>query len=553
MGCCESTANTQSKTGSHQKNIQNEQSEQITRNHPLNMEETRVEEAIVQNPNEPFIELNPKTSEVLSKKICRILIETKEKKIIGIGFILAFNIDLEWFYCLMTNDHLINNESINNNNTIYISFEEFKTTNLILDRNKRYIKSFRDEKLDITVVEILDEDNISKNNYLEPELDIPVNNKLKNKEIYIPQYIEGMKLLNAEGSIKDIDKYEFSHLANTKQGSSGSPIFLKNSNKVIGIHKSGAPYIKINYGDFIYPVINLIKEDIRKRRNDGKYINGKFIYDDGKYYIGEYKNNIPNGKGIKYYKNGKILYDGNFINGKFEGNGKYIWEYGTYYIGQWKNGLRHGKGTDYYSDGKIMYEGDWVNNKREGNGKLIWKDGAYYIGQFKNGLRIGKGTIYYSNGDKYEGDFVNGKREGNGKYIWKDGGYYIGQYKNGLKNGKGTDYYSDGKIKYEGDFVNDKFEGNGKYIWKNGEYYIGQFKNGLKNGKGTMYNSNGDKYEGDIVDDKKEGNGKYIYKDGHYYIGQYKNDLRNGKGTLYNSNGDIKLKGNWINDEFVES
>ena len=59
----------------------------------------------------------------------------------------------------------------------------------------------------------------------------------------------------------------------------------------------------------------------------------------------------------------------NFRNNSYptslvEGNGKYIWEDGEYYIGQYKNGLFHGKGTEYYSNGKIMYEGDYINEKR---------------------------------------------------------------------------------------------------------------------------------------------------------------------------------------------
>ena len=64
-----------------------------------------------------------------------------------------------------------------------------------------------------------------------------------------------------------------------------------------------------------------------------------------------------------------------------------------YYIGQFKNGLRNGKGKYYYSNGNIKYEGDYINGKAEGNGKYIWKNGEYYIGQFKNGLRNGKGNI----------------------------------------------------------------------------------------------------------------------------------------------------------------
>ena len=126
----------------------------------------------------------------------------------------------------------------------------------------------------ITVIEILDEDNISKKYYLYPELDNLINNDLINKEIYIPQFIEGLKLKNAEGIIKDIFKNEFTHLVNIKKGSSGAPIILKDSDNVIGINKGGIENIE-NYGVFINPVINIIKEDIRKIRKNCKYINGK--------------------------------------------------------------------------------------------------------------------------------------------------------------------------------------------------------------------------------------------------------------------------------------
>ena len=202
------------------KEINLEEPKEQTNNNQTNIKHhmhLRRNESIIDR-SKPFTELEPDISKRLLKEICRINIEIREGLIIkGTGFILAFPIDLEFFYCLMSNNHVINNESIKNNQIIYITYEEFKSANIKLDKNKRYIKSFRDIELDITVVEILDEDNIDKYYFLEPELDIPLNNKLINKEIYIPQYIEGLKLLNAEGIIKHIDKYEFSHLANTKQ------------------------------------------------------------------------------------------------------------------------------------------------------------------------------------------------------------------------------------------------------------------------------------------------------------------------------------------------
>ena len=40
---------------------------------------------------------------------------------------------------------------------------------------------------------------------------------------------------------------------------------------------------------------------------------------------------------------------------------------GKYYIGQWSNNLRNGKGTLYYSNGNIELEGNWVNDGFVGN------------------------------------------------------------------------------------------------------------------------------------------------------------------------------------------
>ena len=74
-----------------------------------------------------------------------------------------------------------------------------------------------------------------------------------------------------------------------------------------------------------------------------------------------------------YYVNGKIKYEGDFVNDKYEGNGKYIWEDDEYYIGQWKNSLFHGKGIEYYSNGKIKYEGDFVMIKEKGLENIFGK------------------------------------------------------------------------------------------------------------------------------------------------------------------------------------
>ena len=68
----------------------------------------------------------------------------------------------------------------------------------------------------------------------------------------------------------------------------------------------------------------------------------------------------------------------------------------------------------------MKYEGDFKDGKADGNGKIIYEDCKYYIGQLKNDHRHGKGILYYKNGNiKYEGDFVENKFGGNGNWFWK--------------------------------------------------------------------------------------------------------------------------------------
>lgn len=55
-----------------------------------------------------------------------------------------------------------------------------------------------------------------------------------------------------------------------------------------------------------------------------------------------------------------------------------------------KDDKRNGYGT--FTFGKkvqfFMYEGYFVNSKFEGLGKLVWKDGRVFEGQFKNGVPV---------------------------------------------------------------------------------------------------------------------------------------------------------------------
>ena len=232
----------------------------------------------------------------------------------------------------MTNEHVIKKETINAIEKITIYFDgQNERRDIILNEDKRYIREYTYKNQDITTIEIIEEDNIDKKYFLLPY--IGNYNELLNKNIYIVQFPVG-KLSYCGGELLDINKYEITHNASTDSGSSGSPIFLVNTTRVIGIHKGGNKYKKENYGDLIYPIIE----------DDKKYIKGKLYY------------------GL-FGKFGNIKYDGEFVNDKYEGNGIYYYENGEYYIGEFKNGLRNCKGKEYYKNGNIKYDGEFVNDK----------------------------------------------------------------------------------------------------------------------------------------------------------------------------------------------
>ena len=358
------------------------------------------------------------------KSACKIIVSNT----ISSGFLIKLFRGNNPFYCLMTCEHFIEKEAIKSKEKIEIYYDnEQKQKEIELNENKRYIQNYLYLNIDVIIIEIIKEDNINKKYFLLPNLEyINGYDFFKNKGIYIIQYPNGEDLSHSKGIIKSINNYEFSHLASTKQGSSGSPIFIENTTKVIGIHKQSKKDKSENYGNFIGPIIESLKKNLK--------------YDKKQY--------------------DKDIYFGEFKNEKREGYGKYILENGECYIGQWSNDKKHGKGILYNTNGNIKYDGDFVNDKIEGYGKYTYENGNYYIGQFLNDKRHGKGIEYYKNGKiKYEGDFVNDKFEGNGLYIYENGNYYIGQFFNDKRHGKGLLFYKNGEIKYDGDFVNDNCKG----------------------------------------------------------------------------------------------
>ena len=81
----------------------------------------------------------------------------------------------------------------------------------------------------------------------------------------------------------------FSYTANTLPGSSGSPIFLMNTNKVIGLHKGSNEEGTFNFGYFIFPIMKALKNYVINSSNNIS-LNSKINFSLDNYNDNDYDN-----------------------------------------------------------------------------------------------------------------------------------------------------------------------------------------------------------------------------------------------------------------------
>ena len=198
---------------------------------------------------------------------------------------------------------------------------------------------------------------------------------------------------------------------------------------------------------------------------DGEYLNGKkhgkgtqyhlFGYDlefEGEFFQGNKK------KGKEYIK-GILVFEGLYLlDKKWEGKG---YDKDGNVIYELKNGNGFIKEFDYELN--LQYEGEYKDGKRNGNGKEYFHgelefEGEFLNGEKWNGIYRKKETINGKITIELECQFREGKKNGKGKEYNKEDGTLLfeGEFLNGEKwNGKGKKYDKNGKlIEYE--YINGK-------------------------------------------------------------------------------------------------
>ena len=306
---------------------------------------------------------------------------------LGTGFLLKLNIvDEDYFFLVTTNEVITLEHDEEIINMYYGKSENETELQIKIENIKNRSKFIFYHPADITIIEMLDSDNIPKDKFLNADMNYKHGYDIyKENNLILAGYQQNGKVFEkfiTYGEINKIMDYVFEYKIETKIDSIGSVICLEDSLLVIGIHKKREK--NISFGTFIGFVINKLED---KRKN-------KF-----KPYI--------------------MKYEGDMVEG-----------------------LRHGKGTGYYNDGST-YEGDWACDKREGTGRMKYTNGNIYEGNWKNDLREGKGKFYFINGGFYEGEFKNNIIDGYGT-LWiggyKEADRFEGTMK--LKNFDGDDFHT---------------------------------------------------------------------------------------------------------------
>jgi len=227
------------------------------------MENYIPETCIEDSPNPLTIEGTETILFQMKNCLCKILGNDGKK---GTGFFCKIPYLKKLLPVLITNNHILDENKISKDKKIELTLNDDKKV-LVINLDNSRIKIINKE-LDITFIEIKKEDNI--NNFLEIDknIDKGLQNIYNHKSIYLLHYPKGVKANVSYGLSGKIIGDHLIHFCSTEKGSSGAPILLLDSFKVIGIH-IGTTKNK----NLFFNLGTLIKKGIRLFSSKENFIN----------------------------------------------------------------------------------------------------------------------------------------------------------------------------------------------------------------------------------------------------------------------------------------
>ncbi|XP_006845934.2 MORN repeat-containing protein 1 [Amborella trichopoda] len=257
----------------------------------------------------------------------------------------------------------------------------------------------------------------------------------------IPSQVENFPIMAIWLDLASVLLLFFGFALWVRRGIAGSTLGLRRLSvpflKQLVLHLYEERHRKLGFrkGSSVAWYIGEEKSELRDRR---KLIirEGVEVYSNGDMYEGEFHQGRSSGSGVYYYF-GSGRYEGDWIDGKYDGYGIETWARGSRYRGQYRQGMRHGYGVYRFYTGD-SYAGEWCNGQSHGCGVQSCEDGSRYVGEFKCGVKHGYGYYQFRNGDTYSGEYFADKPHGFGVYRFANGHCYEGSWHEGKKQGFGV-------------------------------------------------------------------------------------------------------------------
>ena len=246
------------------------------------------EEKLINTSAEPVtFEGTKRILDQMNKCVCKIYNKGE-----GTGFFTKIPFNSGLLTVLITSNHVLGQSEIKNNSIIELSLNYDKKKKIIkLDDDR---KKYTNKELDITIIEIKENQDNLNNEFIELEdnsIDYFKDNSYKNenylnyiysnKSIYMLHYPKRNNIVVSYAQSPEINDSQINHKCNADHGSSGSPILLINNQKLIGVHSGSYEKNNYNIGTLIiYSIIefqNLYNNNINREGNKiNNYIIAEF-------------------------------------------------------------------------------------------------------------------------------------------------------------------------------------------------------------------------------------------------------------------------------------
>ena len=230
--------------------------------------------------------------------------------------------------------------------------------------------------------------------------------------LYEGEFAEHMKHGNGTMYLKRKRIYEGEFKENKKQGSG----ILFHSDGSVQFEGSFDQDQMDGYGVLYYSLVELAPFDTFREQ---------FPQLNRPLYEGYFVHGMKKGEGKLYYPSGLLQYEGDFMWHDMRGVGRLyfntdevtqelaeVGHCGLEYEGYFLDNMKNGKGKLYSREGLLLADGQFKNDDLMGKGKLYYPNGeVHYIGDLFAGKMHGRGEFYNEKGKLiYSGEFNNGER-----------------------------------------------------------------------------------------------------------------------------------------------